>query len=123
MNRLIVVFATVTLSLMLVVSAGTSQDAKKDEKKKDKVKGMLPPGFKDLGLSKDQVTKIYSIQADFKAKIAELDKAIKEMKAKESADVFKILTDEQREKYLKSKGVDTKKKDSDKKDPDKKGDK
>jgi hypothetical protein len=123
MQRLPVIFGMVTLALALLVSGGVSQDAKKDkdDKKKDpaKAKGMLPAGFKDLGLSKDQISKIYGIQVDYKTKIFELEKKVKEMKAQESQDVFKVLTDDQREKYLKAKGVDTKEKTADKKEPSK----
>jgi hypothetical protein len=122
MHRLPVIFGLVTLGLALLVGAGGSQDAKKDKDEK-KVKGFLPAGFKDLALSAEQKAKVYGIQGEYKVKIAELDKKIKELKAQESQDVFKVLTDEQREKYLKAKGVDTKEKskDADKdKDKDKK---
>ena len=116
MHRLPIIFGMVMLGLALLVSAGASQDAKKEEKKEEKKKepgkskGMLPQGFKDLGLSKEQIGKVYSIQADYKVKHVELDKKIKELKSQESQEIFKVLSDEQREKYLKAKGVDTKEK-------------
>jgi hypothetical protein len=115
MHRLSILFGLVTLCAALLVSAGATQEGKKDDTKK--TKGILPPGFKDLGLSADQKTKIYSVQSEYKTKIAELEKKIKELKADESREVFKVLTDDQREKYLKAKGVDTKEK------KDKSGDK
>lgn len=108
MNRLPIVFGLGTLMLAFLVSAGASQDAKKDEKKETgKLKGFLPPGFKDL-VTAEQKQKIYAIQADYKAKVADLDNKIKELKKQENADIFKVLTDEQREKYLKAKGVESK---------------
>ena len=115
MRRLPVIFGLVALGLAFLVSVGDSQDAKKDkDEKKEKVKGMLPAGFKDLGLTAEQKGKVYSIQGEYRAKIAELDKKIKELKALESVDVFKVLTEEQRDKYLKAKGIETKDKSKDK---------
>ena len=108
MQRLPVVFGLVALCLAMLVGIGSTQDAKKDKDEK-KTKGMLPAGFRELSLSAAQKTKIYTIQADYKAKIADLDKKMKDLRAQESQDVFKVLTNDQREKYLKSKGVDTKK--------------
>jgi hypothetical protein len=111
MSRLPIVFGLVILGLALVVAGGATQEKGKDKDDKGKVKGTLPQGFKDLGLSKDQITKIYTIQGDYKKKISELDAKIKEYKSQQFQDELKVLTDEQREKYLKSKGLDTKGKD------------
>jgi TolA-binding protein len=108
------VFGLGILGLALIVGGGISQDAKKDKDDKGKVKGQLPPGFKDLDLSKDQITKIYSIQADYKKKISELQTKINELKKTQNQEEFKVLTDDQRDKYLKAKGVDTKKDEKDK---------
>jgi hypothetical protein len=113
MNRLPVLFGLIALLLALLVGAGATQE-KKDKDDPKKAKGMLPPGFKDLGLSADQKGKIYSIQSDYKMKISDLQKKIKDLQAEESTAVFKVLTDEQRDKYLKAKGVDVKGKDKDK---------
>ena len=108
MNRLCVLFGMITLAGALLVSAGATQE-KKDKEEPKKPKGMLPQGFKDLGLSADQKSKIYSLQTEYKTKIVELEKKVKDLKAEETAAVFKVLTDDQREKYLKAKGVETKK--------------
>lgn len=113
MRRLPVIFGMVTLALAFLVSGSASPDTKKETKK---AKGMLPQGFKDLGLSKAQIEKIYMIQAEFKAKIAELDKKAKELKTQEFQESLKVLSDDQREKYLKSKGADTKKEEKKKDD-------
>jgi hypothetical protein len=105
------------LCLAMIVGTGTSQDAKKDKDKAGKIKGQLPPGFKDLGLSTEQVTKIYGIQADYNAKIAELNKQIAELKGKRSKEEFNVLTKDQLEKYLKNKGLDKDKAGKDKDKP------
>jgi hypothetical protein len=112
------IFGLGILGLALMVAGGATQE-KKDKDDKGKVKGQLPPGFKDLGLSKDQVGKIYSIQADYKKKIGDLQTKIGELKKEQTHEEFKILTDEQRDKYLKSKGLELKDKKDDKSKDDK----
>jgi TolA-binding protein len=129
MSRLPMVFGLGILGLALIVGGGASQDAKKDKDDKGKIKGQLPPGFKDLELSKEQVNKIYTLQTEYKKKINELQTKINELKKMENQEVFKVLTDDQRDKYLKAKGIDTKDKgvkdkgEKDKKDDAKKDDK
>jgi TolA-binding protein len=109
-------FGLVILGFSLLVGSAATQD----KKEPPKVKGMLPAGFKDLGLSKAQVEKIYTIQTDFKGKINKLQAEINELKKSENKEVFGVLTEEQREKYLKAKGIETKDKGKEK---DKVGDK
>lgn len=85
-----------------------SVDAGGEGKEKGEPKGMLPPGFKDLKVTADQKKKIYAIQADYKTKIADLEKKIVELKSHSSADAFKVLTSDQQAQYFKSKGIDAK---------------
>ena len=113
------------LCLAFLVGAGTSQDVKKEGKDKDKdakkegkTKGLLPQGFKDLGLSAEQVAKIYAVQADYGGKIADLNKQITELKGKRTKEEFNVLTEAQREKYLKNKGLEVKDKGKDDKKAD-----
>src|SRR5437868_13789606 len=99
MYRLPHLFGLGLLGLILIVGVGITQDTKKDDKKEEKkdekkVKGFLPPGFKDLGLIASQKETIYKILAEYKGKINELDKQIKELKKQEQQDIFKALTDE-----------------------------
>lgn len=99
------------LSLAFLVEGGNSQDVKKDKDEKKeavKYKPQLPIGFKALNLSKEQVTKIYSIHSDFQTKIVDLENKINELKEQKKQEAFKVLTKEQHEKYLKSVGVETK---------------
>ncbi len=115
MLRLCCMGGSLLLGLTLLVGTGTSQDK---SKKTDKVRGMLPAGFKDLNITAEQKAKIYSIQTDYRGKIDELEKKIKDLKAAEQKEVFSVLTEEQRTKYFKSKGIavpSTKEKSSDKK--------
>ena len=82
--------------LVLVVGTGTSGD-KKDPKDGTKIKGQLPPGWKNLGLSKEQTSQIYMIQSKYKKKIMDLETQIKETKAQERKEMVNILTAEQKE--------------------------
>ncbi len=109
------------IALSLLVGAGATQDGKKDKDDK-KAKGILPPGFKDLNLTAEQKAKVYSIQGDYKAKISELDKKIKELKSLEKKDIFGVLTKEQQDKYFKAQGFDGPPKDKKDDGKDKKDD-
>lgn len=117
MHRLSTFCGLGILGLALIVGVSASQDAKKDkdakEKKEGKAKGMLPQGFKDLGLSAEQVAKIYAVQTEYNTKIAEMTKQINELKGKRTQEEFKVLTQDQRDKYLKNKGLDAKEKKTD----------
>jgi len=110
MRRLPMFFGLALLGLSLVVTASVSQDAKKDkdDKKDVKLKGMLPPGFKDLGLSKDQIAAIYKLQTEINGKIKEHQNKIDDLKKQRTMEEFKVLTPEQRKKYFEAKGADTK---------------
>jgi TolA-binding protein len=115
------------LALTMLVSVGGTQDAKKDKvesKKEEKeIKGSVPKGWgKSLKLSKDQTKKIQQIDIEYKTKIAELDKKIKELKLQSQIEMTKQLTDDQKATLAKSIGLDVKDKDKDKdkgKDKDK----
>ncbi len=103
MQRLTRLMGLGILGLALIVGVGTSGDAKKDKDKeptKEKTPN-LPTGLKALKLSKDQIAKIHTIQIDYRDKIGELKKKIKELESQEKADWIKVLTDEQRAQYLK----------------------
>lgn len=124
MRRLPVFLGLALFGLALLVNVGDSQDVKKDDKKETgKVKGFLPPGFKDLNISAEQKAKIYSIQSDYKSKVADLEKKIKELKVQETKEVFSVLTKAQQDQYLKSKGIDTPKEKAKEKTEKKDGDK
>src|SRR5579872_6806111 len=58
----------------------------------------MTPGWKDLNLTADQKQKVYKIHTEYKTKIDDLEKKIKELKAEEYADKVKVLTDDQKKK-------------------------
>ena len=65
---------------------------------KDKLKGTLPANWGKLGLSDEQKQKVYKVQADYKEKIADLEKQLKEAKENEKGDMEKVLTDDQKKR-------------------------
>ena len=84
-RRLSCLLGVCMLGTALVVSAGASQD-KKD---KEKPRASLPPGWKKLNLSKDQVAKIYEIQAKYKMELKKLEDQINLLKTQERTDMVK----------------------------------
>lgn len=65
---------------------------------KDKIKGTLPANWAKLGLTDDQKQKVYKVQADYKEKLADLEKQLKDLKDTEKAEMEKVLTDEQKKR-------------------------
>src|SRR5262249_10375489 len=94
------------LSLLLPLSLvdAAFQEKKSDTTPTPKVRGTLPQNYKKLGLRDEQVQRIYRIQADYGAKIAELQKQIDKLRSERNAETEKVLTAEQlkRLKELKS---------------------
>ena len=87
------------LGMAFVVGTGNSQDK---DKASTKVKTSLPTGWKDLGLSKEQVFEISKIRANYKTKIKQLEDQIKDAKTHEKQEMVKLLTAEQKDKLRKS---------------------
>src|SRR5262245_40780534 len=112
MRRLSLVFGSVLLGVALIVTAGDTQEGKKDEKGK-KIKGQIPPGWKGLKLSKEQTEKIHLIDVDSKTKIADLDAKITETKQQARIEMIKVLNDEQKALLAKLSGLEPKEKSKD----------
>jgi hypothetical protein len=101
----------VCLVLLLSGTGASGQD--KDKKEPDKKetttskKGLLPTGWKKLGLSEDQVQKIGSIRSQYKVKIDEVKNQIKKLKADEDKlkidehrELVQLLSESQRNKLI-----------------------
>jgi hypothetical protein len=56
----------------------------------------LPPLFRKLGLSNEQVEAAAKVRAKYDAKVKELEEKIKAARAEEKAELVKILTADQR---------------------------
>lgn len=89
------------VSAMLILTGGLVAQDKKDDKKDDppmKVKGVLPRGWTKLGLTDDQVQKIYKIQNKYDAEINKLEAKIAELKATKAKESKEVLTAEQKKR-------------------------
>lgn len=120
MFRIVAAACSICLGLFLVTGGVNSGDKEKGKDDK-KIKGMLPPGWKDLMLDKDQIQKIYAIQKSFKGKLEDLEDQIVALKTMQRAEMVKVLNEEQKSLLRKlATGEDVKdKKKDDKKKPDK----
>jgi hypothetical protein len=96
-------------------------DTKKPDTKVDepKVKGQLPPGYKKLGLSEDQVQAIYRKQNEYHAKIEEHQKAITALKAELKVEEEKVLTKAQKDRLKELRDKDSTKEPEKDKAPEK----
>jgi hypothetical protein len=108
------------LGLAILVGTGTSQDAKKDPVK---TKAYLPPGWKALGLTKEQSLEVSKIHGNYKTKIKALEDQIMEAKSQERQEMVKLLTVDQKDKLQKLVIGEDVAKDAPKKDAEPKKDK
>jgi Spy/CpxP family protein refolding chaperone len=123
MTRLRTLFG-VTVAALVVGLLLAADDKKTTDDKTDttaKSKGQLPTGWKKLGLTDDQVKKIYQIQSDYRPKLEALEQQIKDLRKQELLDAFKVLTEAQKAR-LKELADDKVPTDPDKKDDAKKDD-
>ncbi len=81
------------VALCLLLSPGQAQEKK--------YKGTLPANWKKLNLSNEQMAKVYDIRKEAKVKVMDLQKQIDTIKTKEKADMFAVLTAEQKTKLTK----------------------
>lgn len=63
---------------------------------KPKLKGTLPANWGKLGLSKDQIQKVYTVQAEFRSKLAVLEGQLKKLRDQQQTEMEKVLTPEQK---------------------------
>ena len=63
-----------------------------------KAKGQLPAGWRDLGLTDDQRTKVYTIDAKYDEEIDALTAKIKVAKDKKRKEQLEVLTAEQKKR-------------------------
>ena len=76
------------------VLAQNESPSKKAEK--GGAEGRVPAYYAQIGLSKDQRTKVLEVQASYAAKIDALRKQIADLESKRDVDVRATLTDDQR---------------------------
>jgi Spy/CpxP family protein refolding chaperone len=96
MLRFVVAATLVCASAVaLVTGVGLSGEDKKDP---PKVKGQLPPNWRKLDLDGAQITKIYTIQTRYREKISKLETELKKLREEERGEMFRVLTDGQKQK-------------------------
>jgi hypothetical protein len=88
---------TLLATLVLLSSDGVLSQDKKD-KPPAKIKGQLPPGWGDLGLSAAQKEDVYKINAEYKEKVDKLEDEIKKLRAEQVKKRLTVLNDDQRKK-------------------------
>lgn len=96
--RLLAVLSAAVIGLALIAGTGMGQG----DAKKDKAKGQLPPGWKDLNLSAEQKEKVYRVQMEYKAKMADLQSALKKLQAQQRQDEVAVLTEAQKDQLRKA---------------------
>jgi hypothetical protein len=67
----------------------------------------LPPLFRKLGLSDEQVKNIGNVRATYAAKVKDLEEKIRAARAEEAAELEKVLTDAQRARLKELRGAQT----------------
>lgn len=97
-----VLSAVISLNLALAQPKPAAKEAA--AKAAAKVKGRLPPYYKDI-VDEKQKAEIYTIQADFNAKIAALKEQIEQLTADRDAAVENVLSAEQKDKLKKAQDV------------------
>ncbi len=90
----------VALVFFFAVFAGGLCNTAATAQEKKTVKFKLPPGWSALGLSKEQILKLYSIQKAFAAKLknATREKELRLLSLQEEGELFGVLTGQQIEK-------------------------
>jgi Spy/CpxP family protein refolding chaperone len=73
-----------------------AQDKKDGDTPAAKAKGQLPQNWKKIGLTDDQVQKIYKIQGEYRPKIDEAKAKAAALGKEMNEQMVKVLTDEQK---------------------------
>src|SRR4051812_49011377 len=83
--------AAIAFGGWLSVTSSKAEDPKKAPPA-DPPKGQLRPGWDRIGLSRDQVEKVYGVQAEYKPKVEALEKQLKALKDEQLAKELDVLT-------------------------------
>jgi hypothetical protein len=107
MVRKIMFVGAAVLGLVVLVNSGTSQEKK--------AKSPLPAGFKALNLTAAQEDKVRDVNAQYKTRIDDLTMKLKELQAERLRAQMAVLSEEQRQLYIKNKTGEVAKKKEEKK--------
>jgi hypothetical protein len=111
----------VVVALLLAAGWLVGQTRSPDEPP-PRMKGVLPPNFKKLGLTDEQTREIYKIRGTYAAKVEALKQQIRDLHTQEMGEIEKLLTEAQKLRLRELKlGEPTRPKEPDTKaEPDKK---
>ncbi|MFN0017909.1 MAG: hypothetical protein ACKVP0_06590 [Pirellulaceae bacterium] len=106
-KKFVVATCAATLVVAVVSLNSIGQETKKADPKakagaKDKAKGRLPAYYKDV-VTDEQRDQIYAIQAKYVKQLEDLQSQIDGLKAKQTEEIEKLLSTEQKEKLAKVK--------------------
>ena len=107
MFRATTLFGAAILGLAVLIGSGTSQEKK--------AKSPLPAGFKALNLTSTQEDKVREVNFEYKTRIDDLTKKLKDLQAERLRAQMAVLTEEQRQLYIKNKTGEVAKKKEEKK--------
>src|SRR5437588_12379059 len=93
-------FRSVTTAVALFISFlaggwllnGVGSRAADDPKPQPKFRGQLYAKWKELGLTDEQKQRVYKIQSEYRAKIDELEKQLKQLRREERYKAQEVLT-------------------------------
>jgi len=74
------------------------QSSLKQKKTRKKPRGRLPNNYGKIGLSNEQKTEIYAVQAKYKAQLKELADKIAAIRSEQQKAIDSVLTEEQMKK-------------------------
>jgi hypothetical protein len=94
MIRFSVLTGAVLVLAVMLVGTGRSGDTKKETGPKGKA--LLPKYWSKLGLSSEQKDKARAVTAEYNTKIAALKEQLKRMEKEKKAELYKILTEQQK---------------------------
>lgn len=98
MLRIRVAVMFVSLALLGAAYFQDKDKGKKDDDPPAKLKGTLPQNYKKLGLTDKQVQEVYKIQADYKAKMDDLQKKLDKLRGERNEAYEKVLSAEQKKR-------------------------
>jgi Spy/CpxP family protein refolding chaperone len=89
------------LVLFALIAFFTGSSIQSQEKKEvPKTKGILPAYYGKIGLTDEQKSAIYKIQAKYRDEVKKLEDKIADVRAEERREMDKLLTAEQRQKLI-----------------------
>jgi hypothetical protein len=88
----------IPLIIVGIITSGWLSGQDKDKEAPTRLKGKLPPNWKKLGLSDDQVQSVFKVQQKYGGQIDQLTSKIADLRKEEKGALDKILTPAQKDR-------------------------